>query len=89
MQLGKLKGELSGLTWSPDGRRSGPAGGPKTDAETNREERREDGIVVGRDLKRTRLWVVDAVTGAARQLTFGDQHVRDATGRATGSVSPS
>ena len=79
MQLGKLKGELSGLRWSPDGstllvlRED-----PKSEAEKGREEKREDEIVAERDLKRTRLWVVDVESGKSRQLTFGGQHVREA-----------
>ena len=79
MQLGGLKGDLSNLLWSPDGsallilRED-----PKTAAEKAREAKREDQIVVEHELKRTRLWVVDAESGAARQLTFGDVHVREA-----------
>ncbi|MGB3307066.1 MAG: S9 family peptidase [Thermomicrobiales bacterium] len=78
-RLGDLDGSLSVLTWSPDGLKIAVL---RTDPETEEEKKRktedkEDAYLYEEDAKRSRLWVVDAATGDARQLTFGDQSVWD------------
>jgi dipeptidyl aminopeptidase/acylaminoacyl peptidase len=78
IRLSSLEGELSALTWSPDGKRLAVlVTDPETDEEKKRKEERNDPIVELGNPRFARLWVVDAETGSARQLTFGRRHVRD------------
>ncbi|MGB3328278.1 MAG: S9 family peptidase [Thermomicrobiales bacterium] len=75
-RLGELEGSLSDATWSPDGTRIAVLRtDPESDEEKKRKEDKDDPVVHEEDVKRVRLWIVDAATGAARQLTFGDVSV--------------
>lgn len=77
-RLGDLDGSLSEPSWSPDGSLIAVLRtDPETDDEKKRKEGKDDPIVYEDDVKRVRLWIVDAGTGAARQLTFGDVSVWD------------
>lgn len=77
-RLGDLEGDLSDPTWSPDGTFVAVLRpDPETEAEKKRKEDKDDPVVHEEDVKRVRLWIVDAATGAARQLTFGDVSVWD------------
>ena len=74
--LGDLQGELSAPAWAPDGKTVAVLRrDPETPEEKKRKEDRDDAIVVDEDLKRVRLWSVDAATGRARCLTFGARNV--------------
>ena len=74
--LGELSGDLCQIYWSPDGtqlallRRE-----PKSDEQKKREEERDDAIVVDANQRPNRLWIVDAASGEARQLTFGPREI--------------
>ncbi|MGC4105546.1 MAG: S9 family peptidase [Thermomicrobiales bacterium] len=75
-RLGELEGDLDEATWSPDGSKIAVLRtDPDTDAEKKRKDDKDDPVVHEEDVKRVRLWIVDAATGAARQLTFGDVSV--------------
>lgn len=78
-RLGDLDGSLTVPSWSPDGSKIAVLRtDPETEAEKKRKtEDKEDAYLYEEDAKRSRLWVVDAVSGDARQLTFGDQSVWD------------
>jgi dipeptidyl aminopeptidase/acylaminoacyl peptidase len=71
--LGAIDGALSGPHWSPDGTRIAILRtDPLTaDEKKRREDARDDAEVVEESDKRTRLWLVDAATGAHRCLTTG------------------
>ena len=72
--LSSLAGELSRPTWSPDGRSVAVL---RTDPGPERESGpgTSDAVVVGADLPVQRLWLVDAESGTARQLTYGFRSV--------------
>jgi dipeptidyl aminopeptidase/acylaminoacyl peptidase len=77
-QLGDLKGDLSQPGWSPDGRYVAVLRqDPELEETKTRKKERDDAIVVEEDPRFTRLWVIDAETGRARNLTTGDREVRD------------
>ena len=77
-RLGELEGDLSDPAWSPDGTTIAVLrADPETEAEKKRKEEKDDPVVHEEDVKRVRLWLVDAATGGARQLTFGDVSVWD------------
>ena len=76
LPLGDLEGDLSGVSWSPDGKLIAVLRtDPETDEEKKKKEDRDDPIVVEEQPKFGRIWIVDAETGKARCLTFGDRHV--------------
>lgn len=76
LPLGDIEGELSGVSWSPDGKQLAVLRtDPETSEEKKKKENRDDPIVVEEQPKFGRLWIVDAGTGKARCLTFGDRHV--------------
>jgi dipeptidyl aminopeptidase/acylaminoacyl peptidase len=78
IRLSPLEGELSALTWSPDGKHLAVlVTDPETAEEKKRKEERNDPIVEDGNPKFARLWLVDAGSGAARQLTMGRRHVHD------------
>ena len=90
MRVSTVDGKLTALTWSPDGLHLGVlVTDPETDAEKKRREERNDPILENQNLKYARLWAINAETGAARQLTFGERHVLDYGGRETGRRLPS
>ncbi|HEX3557170.1 MAG TPA: S9 family peptidase [Thermoanaerobaculia bacterium] len=77
--LTKGKMAVASFNWSPDGRRiSFLAAEPKSEAEEKREKDKDDARVVDRDDKRTRLWIADAVSGEARQVTSAPWEVLEA-----------
>lgn len=85
-RLGDLGGELKDPQWSPDGSRLAVLRtDPKDPAAKKREEARDDRVVVDADPRFTRLWLVDAETGAARCLTAGDREVRSFCWKPDGS----
>ncbi|MFY9822381.1 MAG: S9 family peptidase [Thermoanaerobaculia bacterium] len=77
--LTKGKVEVESFNWSPDGRRiSFLATEPKSEAEEKREKDKDDARVVDKDDKRTRLWVADAISGEARQVTSAPWEILEA-----------
>lgn len=75
-RLGDLDGELSEPSWSPDGKLIAVLCIDEESAEEKkRKEEKDDPILYEEDVKRNRVWIVDPVSGAARQLTFGTQSV--------------
>lgn len=77
-RLGDLDGDLSDPSWSPDGATIAVLRtDPETADEKKRKEEKDDPLIHEEDVKRVRLWLVDAATGTARQLTFGDVSVWD------------
>ena len=90
MRVSTLEGKLTALTWSPDGPHLGVlVTDPETEAEKKRKEERNDPILENQNLKYSRLWAINAETGVARQLTFGDRQCWITAGRATAKRSPS
>jgi dipeptidyl aminopeptidase/acylaminoacyl peptidase len=74
--LGELEGEFTNPQWSPDGTSIAVLrGDPETDEEKKQKEEKNDPIVADSDPKRQRIWIVDAESGAARQLTYGTRQV--------------
>ncbi len=74
--LGDLQGELQAPEWSPDGTRIALLRkDPESPEEKARKDSREDAVVVDSDPRRNRLWIIDAGTGKARQLTYGTRQV--------------
>lgn len=75
--LGAIDGALADPRWSPDGARLAILRTDPVSAEEKkrREEQRDDAEVVEEDGKLTRLWLVDATTGAHRCLTTGAANV--------------
>ena len=77
--LTKAKTGIQSFEWSPDGRRLAfLAQEPQSEAEEKREKDKDDARVVDKDDKRTRLWVADAVSGEARQVTSGPWEIKEA-----------
>src|SRR5687768_10968481 len=77
-RISTIEGKLSNLTWSPDGSHLGVlVTDPETDDEKKKTEERNDPILENQKLKYTRLWVINAETGSARQLTFGNRSVQE------------
>ena len=76
VSVSDLEGELSSLSWSPDGTQlSVLLKDPETADEKKRSEEKNDPILEEQNLKFARLWVVNAETGTSRQLSFGNRHV--------------
>jgi dipeptidyl aminopeptidase/acylaminoacyl peptidase len=74
--LGELEGDFSAPVWSPDGTRIAVLReDPETPEEKKKREDRDDAIVVETETKRRRLWVIDATTGKARQLSYGPRQL--------------
>jgi dipeptidyl aminopeptidase/acylaminoacyl peptidase len=70
VRVADLKSAVQGFAWSPDGKRIAVlAPEPKPEAEEKREKEKDDARVVDRDERPTCLWLVDAESGKARQLT--------------------
>jgi dipeptidyl aminopeptidase/acylaminoacyl peptidase len=68
--LTKGKWSVGSFAWSPDGRQIAfLASDTTTAADEAKREKKDDARVVDRDDRHTRLWVVDAKTGAARAVT--------------------
>jgi dipeptidyl aminopeptidase/acylaminoacyl peptidase len=77
VRLGELDGALSSPEWSPGGAHVALLRtDPKDPAIEAREKDRDDAIEVEQRPRFTRLWLMDASTGAARCLTFADREVR-------------
>jgi len=75
-RLGELDGDLGEATWSPDGSLIAVLrSDPETEAEKKKREDLDDPIVYEEDPKPQRLWIIDAETGKARQLTYGEGSV--------------
>jgi dipeptidyl aminopeptidase/acylaminoacyl peptidase len=65
-----LKSVVESFEWSPDGKRLAVlAPEAKPEAEEKREKEKDDAQVVDRDERHPCLWLVDADSGKARQLT--------------------
>lgn len=78
-RLTNLKGGVADFQWSPDGTRIAFRA---TDVDSDDEEKRKkegfDAILVDRDYKFTRLWVVDVAGGEARAVTPAEYQVQSA-----------
>jgi dipeptidyl aminopeptidase/acylaminoacyl peptidase len=76
VRVSTVEGKLSALTWSPDGAHLAVlVTDPETETEKKQKEERNDPILENQNRKYARLWSINADTGAARQLTFGERHV--------------
>lgn len=68
--LTKGKWSVGSFAWSPDGKQLAfLATDTTTAADKKKEDAKDDARVVDRDDKHTRLWLVDAETGATRPVT--------------------
>lgn len=68
--LTKGKRSVRSFEWSPDGKRIAfIAPDPKTDAEEKKEKDKDDALVVDKDEKLPRLWLLTVATGDAKALT--------------------
>ncbi len=77
-RLTAAKNNVQNFQWSPDGKQIAfVAGEPKTEDEEKREKDKADQRIVDRDDKPSRLWVVDAETHQARQVTKSPWRVQD------------
>ncbi|HSS48895.1 MAG TPA: S9 family peptidase, partial [Thermoanaerobaculia bacterium] len=77
--LTKGKMSVESFNWSPDGRRiSFLATEPKSEAEEKKEKDKDDARVVDKDDKHSRLWVADATSGEARQVTSAPWEILEA-----------
>lgn len=77
--LTEVKGGISGgFSWSPDGTKIAfTSVEPPTDEEQKRLKEKRDMIHVDKDIKMNQLWVVDAATRHAQQLTHDRADARD------------
>ena len=76
--LTSVKGDISDLAWSPDGGRIALLmTDPRTEAEEKREKERDDPLVADRDLKHTRLWMLDVANRRMTLVTPGGVHVHE------------
>ncbi|HZF14285.1 MAG TPA: S9 family peptidase [Thermoanaerobaculia bacterium] len=70
VRVADLKSDVAGFEWSPDGKQLAVlAPEPKPEAEEKREKEKDDAQVVDVDDRPACLWLVDAESGKARQLT--------------------
>jgi len=77
-RLGALEGELSCLTWAPDGKTLAVIRvDHDTDAEKKRKVDKDDPEVFEEDFKFARLWLVDAGSGTAHCMTWAARNVWD------------
>lgn len=75
-QLTNLQGAISELEWSPDGTQLAfLLTDPETAEEQRRKQAKDDAIEVERNHKWRRVWTVDVVSGATRQITSGDAQI--------------
>jgi len=75
-RLTDLQGEIHELEWSPDGTQLAfLLTDPDTEEERRRKHDKDDAIEVERNHKWRRVWTVDVVSGATRQITSGDAQV--------------
>ncbi len=77
-RLTELPGGVKSFKWSRDGKMIGfVRTDPETPEEKARKERKDDHILVDRDYKFDRLWVLDIGSGKARQVTEGPLNIDD------------
>jgi dipeptidyl aminopeptidase/acylaminoacyl peptidase len=82
-RLGDLEGGLSDIAWSPDGTQIAVIrADPETDEEKERKQNKDDAWVYESQRKYGRLWVVDAASGAGRQISPDTLHIWSGTGYA-------
>ena len=70
VRVADLKADVAGFEWAPDGKRLAVlAPEPKPEAEEKREKDKDDARLVDLDERPPCLWLVEAESGKARQLT--------------------
>ncbi len=75
---GRVKGDVHDLAWSPDGKTLALlVQEPKSDERVKREKDKDDAVVVDREVRRDQVWLIDAASGAAAQVTRGEIHYTD------------
>ncbi|HSS22197.1 MAG TPA: S9 family peptidase [Pyrinomonadaceae bacterium] len=79
VRLTEGKTAARAFEWSPDGKQIAfLASEPRTEAEEKKEKDKDDGRVVDREDKRTRLWLIDVETKKVRQVTSGPWEIQEA-----------
>ena len=70
---------IASFAWSPDGKQIAfLASDEPTDAEQKKEKDKDDAIVVDKDTKHPRVWILDVATKQARVVTGKEWEVREA-----------
>jgi dipeptidyl aminopeptidase/acylaminoacyl peptidase len=76
---GPVAGSVADLVWSPDGRTLALlVREPRSEERKMREKEKDDAVVVDAEIRRSQVWLMDAATGAAVQVTRGTVHVTSA-----------
>lgn len=80
------KRSISSFAWSPDGKQIAfLASDEPTDAEQKKEKDKDDAIVVDKENKHPRVWILDVASKQARAITGQQWEVREAEWAADGN----
>ncbi|HKF52302.1 MAG TPA: S9 family peptidase [Candidatus Acidoferrales bacterium] len=78
---------IASFAWSPDGKQMAfLASDEPTDAQQKKEKDKDDAIVVDKDTKHPRVWILDVATKKARAITGEQWEVREAEWTSSGQL---